>query len=101
VFHNTATVAHRESAVQGILQPETTARNGGRANGRDDRVDISHPASHSPQELTFVAALVSLVGASGIALLIPLVILLIGLPIALAIRGVVEAVSWLIALIAA
>lgn len=41
----------------------------------------------------------SLAGAAGIALLVPLVILLIGMPIALAVRGVVEAGSWLLALI--
>lgn len=41
----------------------------------------------------------SLAGAAGIALLVPLVILLIGMPIALAVRGVVEAGRWLLALI--
>jgi hypothetical protein len=42
---------------------------------------------------------VSFAGAAGIALLVPLAILLVGLPIALAVRGVVEAISWLGALI--
>lgn len=36
-------------------------------------------------------------GAAGLALLAPLAILLVGLPIALAVRGLVEAVSWLLA----
>jgi hypothetical protein len=100
VFHNSATVAYRDSAVRSILPRETTARNGRAANGRDDVIDMSHPGTHSPPERTLLPALLSLVGASGIALLVPLVILLIGLPIALTIRGVLEAVSWLIALIA-
>jgi hypothetical protein len=43
---------------------------------------------------------ISLAGAAGIALLVlPFVILLIGTPIALGIRGVIEAASWLVALI--
>jgi hypothetical protein len=42
-----------------------------------------------------VQGLVSLAGAAGIALLVPLVILLIGLPIALSVRGVLELFSWL------
>jgi hypothetical protein len=44
---------------------------------------------------TFFQGLVSLAGAAGIALLVPLVILLIGLPIALSVRGVLELFSWL------
>jgi hypothetical protein len=48
---------------------------------------------------TFLKSLVSLAGAAGIALLVPFVILLIGLPIALSVRGVVEALSWLIGLV--
>ena len=46
----------------------------------------------------FVKGLVSLAAAAGIALLAPLVILLIGTPIALAVRGVVAAASWVLAL---
>jgi hypothetical protein len=43
--------------------------------------------------------LVSLAAAAGIALLVPLIILLIGTPIALAVQGVVAATSWVLALI--
>lgn len=39
----------------------------------------------------------SLAGTIGVALLVPLSILLIGLPIALAVRGILEAATWLIA----
>ena len=46
-------------------------------------------------ERTFLQALVSLFGAAGLALLFGVAILLIGLPIALVVRGVLEAVGWL------
>jgi hypothetical protein len=48
---------------------------------------------------TLIQSLLSLAGAVGIALLVPFVILLVGLPVALAVRGTVEAFSWLLALI--
>ncbi len=48
---------------------------------------------------TFFQSLLSLAGAAGIALLVPLVILIVGLPIVLAARGIVGAISWLVALI--
>jgi hypothetical protein len=62
----------------------------------EDVIDLSRPAT---REGTFVKGLVSLTAAAGIALLVPLVILLIGTPIALAGRGVVAAASWVLALI--
>jgi hypothetical protein len=45
---------------------------------------------------TLLQALVSLMGAAGIALLVPFVILLAGVPIALLVRGVLEVASWLV-----
>jgi hypothetical protein len=48
---------------------------------------VSRPSS---ADRTFLPGLVSLVGASGIALLLPFAILLIGLPIALSVGGVVD-----------
>jgi hypothetical protein len=59
-------------------------------------IDVSRPVT---DERTFLKGLVSLAGAAGIALLVPFVILLIGMPIALAVRGFAEAASWLLALI--
>jgi hypothetical protein len=61
-----------------------------------DVVDVSRPATDGR---TFLNGLVSLAGAAGIALLVPFVILLIGVPMALAVGGVVGAASWLIGLI--
>lgn len=43
---------------------------------------------------TFLPGLVSLAGATGIALLAPIAILLVGLPVVLAVRGVLEAIGW-------
>jgi hypothetical protein len=42
-----------------------------------------------------VQSLLSLSGAVGLALLIPFAILLVGLPVALAVRGLLEVVLWL------
>ena len=59
--------------------------------GRASRgVDVSRSA-----ERTFVQGLVSFAGASGIALLVPFAILLVGLPVVLAVRGVLEVIGWL------
>jgi hypothetical protein len=46
-------------------------------------------------ERTLLQALVSLAGAAGLALLVPFAILVVGLPIALTVRGLVEAFLWL------
>ena len=61
--------------------------------GRASRgVDVSRPR---PAERTFLQGLVSLAGAGGIALLVPFAILLVGLPVVLAVRGVLEVIGWL------
>jgi hypothetical protein len=44
---------------------------------------------------TFIDALISLAGAAGLALLVPFVILLIGMPVALTTRGLLEVIGWL------
>jgi hypothetical protein len=66
------------------------------ALARENVIDVSRTAAN---ERTFLKGLISLAGAAGIALLVPFVILLIGTPIALGVRGVIEAASWLVALI--
>jgi hypothetical protein len=66
---------------------------GQRGNGRSDGIDVSRPARGGR---TFLQGLVSLAGAASIALAVPFVILLIGLPIALAVRGLLEAVGWVL-----
>jgi len=54
------------------------------------------PASAEP---TFLQGVASLTGAAGIVLVVPFVILLVGLPVALSVRGLVEALGWLLALV--
>src|ERR671913_1223268 len=62
------------------------------AGGTPGVIDVSRPYG---AERTLLQALTSLAGAAGIALLVPLAILLVGLPIVLAVRGLAEAVAWL------
>jgi hypothetical protein len=50
-------------------------------------------------DMTFVDIVISFAGATAIVLLVPLAILLGGLPIVLSVRGVVEALGWLFAFI--
>jgi VIT1/CCC1 family predicted Fe2+/Mn2+ transporter len=66
---------------------------GPRRAGLSDVVDVSRPASEGR---TFLQGLVSLTGAAGIAPAVPFVILLIGLPISLAVRGLLEVVGWVL-----
>ena len=66
---------------------------GERGNGFTDVIDVSRPTRGGR---TFLQGLVSLAGAAGIALAVPFVILLIGMPIALAVRGLLEAVGWVL-----
>ena len=56
-------------------------------------VIVPHRGFRHPR--TLVQQLTSLAGASGIALLVPIAILIIGIPIALVARGVAEALGWL------
>jgi hypothetical protein len=48
---------------------------------------------------TFVQAIGSVLGAGGIALLVPFAILLVGIPIAIAVRAAVEVAQWVAALL--
>jgi hypothetical protein len=74
---------HREAT-----QSERTDANAGR---RRSGVIVSRPEADS----TFVDGLISLAGAAGIALLVPFVILLIAMPVALTVRGLLELTGWL------
>jgi hypothetical protein len=52
----------------------------------------------SNERRTLIQAFVSLTGAAGIGLLVPFAILLVGVPIALFVRGLTEAINWLFSL---
>ena len=60
--------------------------------GASDIIDVSRASRASR---TFLQGVGSLAGAAGIALLVPFAILLVGLPVALVIRGLLEAIGWL------
>ena len=61
-----------------------------------DVIDVLRP-THS--DLTFVQALVSLIGAAGLALLVPLAVLAVGTPVAFGVRGLLEVAEWFVAII--
>jgi hypothetical protein len=63
---------------------------------REGVIDVSRPAT---DRWTFLRSLVSWATGAGIALLVPFIIMLIGLPVVLAASGVVAAASWLFALL--
>jgi len=63
---------------------------------RDDVIDVSRPSTDGR---TVRSNLTSWAAGAAIALLVPFIILFIGLPIVAAVRGVVEAVSWLLAIL--
>ena len=62
------------------------------STGASAIIDVSGPTR---ADRTFLEGLVSLAGAASIALLVPFAILLVGLPIALSIRGVLDLFGWL------
>lgn len=68
-----------------------------RGVGRTVVLDVS---LHRDPAWPLLRALTSIAGAAGIALLVPFVILLVGLPIALVVRGVAEVCGWLLARLA-
>jgi hypothetical protein len=66
-------------------------------SGAADRrgvIDVSRRTHDTPaQKLT------ALVGAAGLSLTVPFVVLAIGLPVALGVRGLLELAEWLVALV--
>ncbi len=89
----------------GIARPIPVARSHDGANDiqlrtthDDTALRTSDVIDVSPRygfERTALQAFSSLAGAAGIALLVPVVILLVGLPIALTVRGLLEVLAWL------
>jgi hypothetical protein len=63
----------------------------GATTGASYIIDVSGPSG----ERTVLQGVVSLAGGASIALLVPLAVLLVGLPIALSVRGVLELLGWL------
>jgi hypothetical protein len=59
-------------------------------------IDVSGPTH---EKRTFAQALVSLLGAAGLTLLAPAAVLAVGIPVALAVRGLLEAARWVATII--
>jgi len=89
-------ITHPQPERQATSAQRTTPAAGRAMPVKAGVIDVSRPTTDGR---TFIRGLVSLAGAAGIALLVPFVILLIAMPMALAVGGVVEAVSWLMGLI--
>lgn len=88
----------RPEPVRRASKVEARADDGAKGDyrelGRIDVLDVSFPPDTGRP---FLRAMASLAGAAGIALLVPVVILLVGLPVALVVRGIAEAIGWLLA----
>jgi hypothetical protein len=82
----------RPQPAHGFATAVLTAQGVGERLPMADVIDVSRPIH---RERTFLQSLMSLFGAAGIALLFGIGILLVGLPIVLVVRAVVEAIGWL------
>jgi hypothetical protein len=82
----------RPKPAHGFATAAMTAQDVGERLPIADVIDVSRP-THG--ERTFLRLVVSLFGAAGIVLLFGIGILLVGLPIVLVVRGIVEAIGWL------
>jgi len=83
-------VARPDPSVRGPVEDGPTG--GARAGaGPITIIDVSRPDA----ERTFLQVLLSFAGAAAISATVPFVVLLIGLPFALAIRALLEVITWL------
>jgi len=83
----------RPKSVASAQQPASRSK-GVDASDGDARVH-GMGVSRRRGDGAVIDALISLAGAAGIALLVPFAILLVGLPVVLAARGLLEAIGWL------
>ena len=86
----------RRESQRALAPDERPATERGRAT--TPAADAANSAT-APDRHRFLSNLAALLGAAGVVMLVPLVVLAIGAPIALLVRGIVEAVSRLLALI--
>ncbi|HET9372233.1 MAG TPA: hypothetical protein VFO19_18355 [Vicinamibacterales bacterium] len=85
----------RSESQRPLAPDDRPAMEGGRAE--TPTADAAGPAT-APDRHPFLSGLAGLLGAAGVVLLVPVVVLVIGAPIALVIRGVVEVASRLLAM---
>lgn len=76
--------------------PDIARRAADTGTAQSDVTDVSR-STHSQR--TFAQAGASLIGAAGLALLLPVAILAVGTPVALGARALIEAAEWLLAII--
>jgi hypothetical protein len=89
----TARLVPRVAAPDRAAGAARAVARGDAAPGMPGIVDLSEPGRPARTPLQ---ALTSSVGAAGLALLVPVAILALGLPIALAGRAVLELLDWLL-----
>jgi hypothetical protein len=91
-------IAHRDSKPDAIarLSPWSVADSAGAevAWPRALVNDVVILSGGSPPR-TPIQQLATLAGAMGVALVVPVAILVVGLPVGLLVRGIVEAITWL------
>jgi hypothetical protein len=97
------------SWTQGIVRPSPAGGAAGRAarpaivanagQSRTTAAGISDVPRPGGGEWTFIDVVSSVAAACGLVVLVPFVVLLVGLPIALLVRGVTDALGFLLALI--
>jgi tetrahydromethanopterin S-methyltransferase subunit F len=85
----------RPSPAVGLEHHAERSNSVGDSDARTSASDIIDASRPSSADRTLLQGLVSLAGAAGIALLVPFAILLVGLPVVLAVRGVLEVIGWL------
>jgi hypothetical protein len=71
----------------------------GTARDQTNDIRVSDAADSTHSKRTFAQAVTSLIGAGGLAPLLPVLILAVGTPVALGVRGLVEAAEWLLTII--
>ena len=86
------------SWTPGIARPNPATGVEQRTHDSDAGADAGVRTGAYRGERTFLQGLVSLAGAAGIALFVPVAILLVGLPVVLTVRGVLELFGWLFGL---
>ena len=90
----------------GMARPAPEAATGRADNGiaqrehtRVVRADVRDPTRRAHSARTFAQSIVSLLGAAGLALLAPFAILAVGIPVALAVRGLLELAKGLLSFV--
>jgi hypothetical protein len=86
-------------AIASLSRSSTESVRDEGAPRRDTIRDVIILDGGSRGQRTPLQWLMTLAGAVGVALLFPIAILLLGIPVALGVRGIVEAVAWLMAFV--